>query len=133
MRILLCILFLFVFVAGCDSNNDFRTAASIERDLQGKWDKVRIPVTVNREIFEFSSGKFIHYTYDSLGKSSLKDTATYEIIANLTTPYISIHNLPHSATYEGRWVIIDLDSKFLTLNHQDDNTNGILSREFVKM
>src|ERR1700741_4251331 len=114
MRIILGTIAILLIIAGCESNNSFRTKAGVDSALQGKWDKVKIPITVQKEVFEFSSGTFMHHVYEKVGTQLVpsSDTGTYEIIANISTPYVVIHNLPYSNTYEGRWVIIQLDSKF---------------------
>ena len=94
---------------------------------------VRIPISdVENEHWKFDNGK-IYITYDSLDvKITRRDTGTYSIVAKIATPYIVIDDRVSNQYALGRWVIINIDNQYLTLNRQSDGTYGTKQREFVK-
>src|ERR1051325_1137043 len=124
--LLLCSIF-----AGCESNNSFMTKSGIESKLQGRWDMVRIPHKQLGAIWEFDNGTLNIYSLDSANAIAAKDVGSYEVVAKIATPYIVIKQSP-GLYAGGRWVIINIDDKYLTINRQDDGTFGTIQREFVK-
>lgn len=120
-----------LILAGCESNNSFRTEAGVKSDLQGSWQWVPIPRKQAPQVWNFDSGNLTVTTYDLNNSSTVTNVehSTYTVKTTLTTPYLFIE----SSVYNGKWIIINLDKKVLTMDKTAAGTNSLIQKEFVKI
>jgi hypothetical protein len=115
---------------GCESNNSFRTEAGVRSNLKGTWQWVPIPRNQAPQIWSFNAGKLSITYYDPQNPSQVQgvEEGSYKVETSITTPYIFISGTP----FEGKWLVITLNNKVLTMNKTAQGTNALTQREFIK-
>ena len=121
------IFLMVVLLTSCESNNSFRTEAGVRRQLQGSWKLVPIPRTEPNETWKFDNGTLTITIYKNTPAEVI--TGTYKVYTTLTTPYIIIEGIPLS----GKWVVITLTDKILSMDLKTPGTNAFAQREFIKI
>jgi hypothetical protein len=121
------IIFLAILLTACESNNSFRTEAGVRDQLQGSWKLVPIPRNSGDETWKFDNGKLTITMYRTSPVSTVE--GTYKVYTTITTPYIITDGVPLT----GKWVVITLNDKILSMDLKTQGTNAFAQREFTKI
>lgn len=124
---------LAVFFSACEQDRVFHSASATESLLQGSWKWVKIPYAIPTESWTFNKGQLFVYTFDGQN-GYYPDTTrgTYEVQTTLSSPYVFIRNTPGDHFYEGRWTVIRLDKKVLSIVRGTQGTNAATQYEFIR-
>jgi hypothetical protein len=130
LRSLVPVLLALSVLFSCESKNSFRSETGVKKDLQGTWQWVPVYRTDLQEVWKFDNG-IVTITELNPGPPSLTkvSTGTYSVKTTVTTPYVFIEGVQ---SYNGKWVIINLDKKVLTMVITTKGTNALSQKEFIK-
>ena len=132
-------LFLFalpvVFIAGCESDNSFRSEGKLRLQIQAAWDVVPLDTGTVVEYWYFDGDRVSRIrpdnnpsTNDTIGKGN------YTVNTTILKPFLSIDGLnSKSELLDGKWEIIELDADIMVLALKPpEGQGGLVERDFTK-
>jgi hypothetical protein len=137
-RLFAVIVTLLALFAACESVNIFLPESVVRKRLQGNWEMMRIAKRDVKQIWNFSDGVLTKTVYDSANTSLVTDvqTGTYEVSTTTSAGYIDIPDAGFTnsgaGVVAGRWLIDDITTSQLNMQHTEIGTNAIYYREFIK-
>jgi hypothetical protein len=133
LRITIPLMLMLCILMGCEKQEYFKSASTIQNEIQHTWHRVQIShLDAPNEYWDFKDGKVKIFLLNDTVAAGVE--GSYSVNTTLTKVFVTTLDFStQGVIYEDmKWQVIQLDGSIMQIAGEDPKTGSLIQREFTK-